>query len=105
VPPNGDLGSTQILTRHYGAQLQTTSQLTSSGTTPSRMSPQLSPSGLLKHLRMGSVQMLHHIMTTQIRDKNVNPFHLANFSSSLLTPNVTLFFFNIKNTGCRAIIS
>jgi hypothetical protein len=31
------------------------------------------------------------------------PFHLVNFSSSLLTPTVTLLVFNIKNAGCRAI--
>jgi hypothetical protein len=36
--------------------------------------------------------------------KNISPFHLSNFSSSLLTPIVTLFIFNIKNNGRRAII-
>jgi hypothetical protein len=32
----------------------------------SSMSPQFSPSGLSKHLRMESVRMLHHILTTQM---------------------------------------
>jgi hypothetical protein len=36
--PNGDLGSTQILTRHFDAQSQIVSQLVSSGTTPSSKS-------------------------------------------------------------------
>jgi hypothetical protein len=31
----------------------------------SQKSSQLSPSRLLKHLRTGSVQMPHHILTTQ----------------------------------------
>jgi hypothetical protein len=65
-PVNGDLGSTQILTRHYGAQSQTISQLQSSGTTPTSNSPQLSPCGLSKHLRTGSVRMSHHILTTRM---------------------------------------
>jgi hypothetical protein len=51
-PPNGDLVSTQILSRHYGAQSYTVSQLESSGTTPTNKCPQLSPSELLKHLWM-----------------------------------------------------
>jgi hypothetical protein len=55
-PPNGDLGSTQILTQHYSAQSQTVSQLASLGTTLSSKSLQFIPSKLLKHLRMGSVQ-------------------------------------------------
>jgi hypothetical protein len=38
-PPNGYLGFTQILTRHYDAQFQTVSQLTRSGTTPTSKSP------------------------------------------------------------------
>jgi hypothetical protein len=38
---NGDPGSTQILTRHYGAQSQTISQLESSRTTATSKSPQL----------------------------------------------------------------
>jgi hypothetical protein len=33
---------------------------------PTRKSPQLSPSVLMKHLRTGSVQILHHILTTQM---------------------------------------
>jgi hypothetical protein len=44
-PPNGDPGSTQILTWHCGAQSQNISQLASSGTMPTGKSPQLSPSG------------------------------------------------------------
>jgi hypothetical protein len=38
-PPNGDLSSTQILTRHCGAQSLTLSQLVISRTTPSSKSP------------------------------------------------------------------
>jgi hypothetical protein len=34
-PVNGDLGSTEIPTQHFGAQSETVSQLESSGTTPS----------------------------------------------------------------------
>jgi hypothetical protein len=64
-PMNGDPGSTQILTQHYGAQSQTISQLESSGTMPTSKSSQLSPSELTKHLRTGSVRMLHHILTTR----------------------------------------
>jgi hypothetical protein len=37
-PPNGDLGSTQILTRQCGAKSQSVSQLTNSGTAPTRKS-------------------------------------------------------------------
>jgi hypothetical protein len=37
-PMNSDPGSTQILTRHYGAQSQIISQLESSGTTPTSKS-------------------------------------------------------------------
>jgi hypothetical protein len=33
---------------------------------PSSMSPQLSASGFMKHLRMGSVRIPHHILTTWI---------------------------------------
>jgi hypothetical protein len=65
-PPNGDPGSTQILSWHYGAQSQTISQLTSSGTTPISRSPQFSPSGFTNHIRSGSVQIPHHILTTQM---------------------------------------
>jgi hypothetical protein len=54
-PPKGELGSTQILTWHFGAQSQTVSQLMSSGTMPSSKSSQLNPSGFMKHLRMGLV--------------------------------------------------
>jgi hypothetical protein len=32
---------------------------------PTSKSPLFSPSGLLKHLRMGLMQMAHHILTTQ----------------------------------------
>jgi hypothetical protein len=63
-PLNSNPGSTQILTRHYGAQSHTISQLESSGIMLTSKFPQPSPSGLLKHLRMGSVQRLHHILTT-----------------------------------------
>jgi hypothetical protein len=66
---NDDLGSTQILTQHYGAQSQTVSQLESSGTTPTSKSPQFSPSGLSKHLRTGSVSMPHHILTTRVEPR------------------------------------
>jgi hypothetical protein len=65
--PNGDLGSTQILTRQYSVQSQTVSQLVSSETTPSSKSMEVSSSRLLKHLRIGSVQMPHHILTTQTK--------------------------------------
>jgi hypothetical protein len=65
-PQNDDPGLTQILTQQFGAQSQTVSQLVSSGSTPTSMSPQLSPSGLTKHLRKGSVHLPHHILTTRI---------------------------------------
>jgi hypothetical protein len=58
--PNSDPGSNQILTQHYGAQSQTISQLASLGTTPT------SPSRLTKQLRMGSVRIPHHILTTRM---------------------------------------
>jgi hypothetical protein len=64
-PLNGDLGSTQILTQYCGTQSRTVTQVMSSGTTPSSKSPQLSPSGLLRNPRMGSVQMPHHKLTIQ----------------------------------------
>jgi hypothetical protein len=54
---NIDPGSTQILTWHCSAQSQIISQLKSSGTT------QISPSGLSKHLRTGSVHTPHYILT------------------------------------------
>jgi hypothetical protein len=38
----------------------------SRGTTPTSKSPQLSPFGLTKHLRTGSVRILHHILPTQM---------------------------------------
>jgi hypothetical protein len=63
-PPNGDLGSTQIWTQHYGAQSQTVSQLKSLGNTPNSKFLQFSSSGLSKHLRMGLVLIPHHILTT-----------------------------------------
>jgi hypothetical protein len=63
-PANGDPGSTQILTQHCGAQSQSISQLESSAITPTSKSPQLSSSGSPKHLRIGSVHTLHHILTT-----------------------------------------
>jgi hypothetical protein len=65
-PRNSDPGSTQILTQHCGAQSQTVSQLESSGTTPTIKFPQLSPSGLSKHLSTGLVHMPHHILTTRM---------------------------------------
>jgi hypothetical protein len=39
------------------------------GIMPSSRSPQFSPSGLLTHLRMGSVQMPHHNLTTQTKSR------------------------------------
>jgi hypothetical protein len=63
-PPNGDPGSTQILTRHYSAQSQIISQLKSSRAMLTSKFPQPSPSGLSKRLRTGSMQMAHHILTT-----------------------------------------
>jgi hypothetical protein len=63
---NGDLGSTQVLAQHCSSQSQTVSQLDSSGTMPTSKSPQHSPSGYSKHLRTGSVHMLHHILTTRM---------------------------------------
>jgi hypothetical protein len=64
-PANGDPGSTQILTQHRGARPQTIRQLENSGTTPTSKSPLFSRSGLLKHLRMGTVCMPHHFLTIQ----------------------------------------
>jgi hypothetical protein len=63
---NGDLGFTQILTQHYGAQSQAVNQLMSSRTVSNSKFLQLILSGLLKHLRMGLVQILHHTLTTQM---------------------------------------
>jgi hypothetical protein len=37
----------------------------SSGTTATSKSQQFSPSGSMKHMRMGSVRISHHILTTQ----------------------------------------
>jgi hypothetical protein len=65
-PLNCDPSSTQILTRHYGAQSQPVSQLENSGTTLTSKFPQLSPSRLSKHLRTGSVQMPLHILTSRM---------------------------------------
>jgi hypothetical protein len=61
---NADPGSTQILTQNSSAQSQTVSQLKSSGTMLTIKFPQFSPSRLSKHLRMESVRILHHILTT-----------------------------------------
>jgi hypothetical protein len=66
-PIKGDLGSTQILTQHCGAQSQTVSQIECSRTTLTSKSTQLSPSGLWKHLRMVSMCILCHIMTTRTK--------------------------------------
>jgi hypothetical protein len=63
---NGDLGSTQILTWHYGAQSPIVSRLESSETTPTSESPRLSHFALSKHLRMGLVPTPHHILTTRM---------------------------------------
>jgi hypothetical protein len=66
-PLNGDPDSTQILTWHYSAQSETARQLVSlEETTPPSQSSQLTPSGLSKHLRMGSVQIPQHILTTRM---------------------------------------
>jgi hypothetical protein len=65
-PSNCDPGSTHILIWYYGAQSHTNSHLESSGTMPTSKFLQLSPSGLFKHLRMGSVQTPHHILITQM---------------------------------------
>jgi hypothetical protein len=35
--------------------------------------------------------------------KNISPFYLVNFSSSLFTPIVTQFIFNTKNIARKAI--
>jgi hypothetical protein len=64
------------MTQHYSSQSKTVSQLESSGTTSTSKFPQLSPSGLLKHLRTGSVQMPHHIMTTRMELSLCWPFYL-----------------------------
>jgi hypothetical protein len=37
------------------------------------------------------------------RDKNISPFHLANFSSALLIPIITLFIFNIKTQNIELL--
>jgi hypothetical protein len=68
-PLNNDSGFTQILARHYGAQSQTVSHHVSSRITPSIKSPQFSPSELLKYLRMGLVQIPHHILTTRMEPR------------------------------------
>jgi hypothetical protein len=57
-PMHGDPNSTQILTRHRGDQFQTVTQLKNAETMSTRQVPgQFSPSGLSKHLRMGSMHM------------------------------------------------
>jgi hypothetical protein len=63
---NGDPGSTQILTHHYGAQSETVSHLESLRTMPTSKSPLFSPSGLSKHLRTGLVRLSHHFLTTRM---------------------------------------
>jgi hypothetical protein len=45
---HGDLDSTQILTQHYGAKSQTVSQLTNSGTIPTRQVPIVQPLQVIK---------------------------------------------------------
>jgi hypothetical protein len=45
---NDDPGSTQNLTRHYGAQSQTVSLLESSGTTPTRQVLAVQPLQVIK---------------------------------------------------------
>jgi hypothetical protein len=60
-PMNGDLGSTQILTQHFGAKSQIISQLVNSV-----KCPLFSPSRLLKHLRTGLVHTQHHLLTNQM---------------------------------------
>jgi hypothetical protein len=64
-PKHGDPYSTQILPRHYGAKSQIIIQLTNVRTMSTRQVPnQFSPSGLSKHLRMGSVYTSHILLTT-----------------------------------------
>jgi hypothetical protein len=62
---NGDPGATQILTRYFGAQSRIASRLVNLWTMPTGKSSQFSSTGLMKHLRMGLVHSLHHILTTQ----------------------------------------
>jgi hypothetical protein len=64
-PMNGDPGSTQILTQHFGAQSQTAGQLTNSWTMPTSKSPLFRRSELTKHLRTGFVHLSHHILATR----------------------------------------
>jgi hypothetical protein len=64
---NGDPGSTQIRTWHYGARSQTVSQLMSPGTTLTSMSSMPSPSRLLQQPQTGSLRMLHHTLITQTK--------------------------------------
>jgi hypothetical protein len=65
-PMNSGPSSTQILTQHYSVQSETISQLETSGTTSTCMSPQLSPFELSQHPRTGSVHMPHHTLTSQM---------------------------------------
>jgi hypothetical protein len=51
-PLNGDPGSTQILTQHYGAKSQTISYLMNSGTTPTRQVPIVQPLQTIKILEV-----------------------------------------------------
>jgi hypothetical protein len=62
---NGDPGSTQIWTQHYGAKSQTVSQLVNPGITPSRQVLVVQPLQVIKTSQMGSVRIPHHLLTTQ----------------------------------------
>jgi hypothetical protein len=66
-PAYADPCSTQILTRCHSAKSMPVILLTNVGTTPIRqVQRQFSPSGLLKHLRMGSVRTSHTFLTTRM---------------------------------------
>jgi hypothetical protein len=62
LTPNGDPGSTQILTWHYNAKSQTVSQLTNLGITP------------IRHVLV--VQPLRDIETPADKVRHANPCHL-----------------------------
>jgi hypothetical protein len=64
--PNGDSGSTQILTQDCGAKSQTISQLTNLGPRPRGKYLLFSPSGSSKHLQKGSTHKPQCILTTQM---------------------------------------
>jgi hypothetical protein len=63
---NGGPGSTQILTRHYGAKSRTVSKLANSGTVPTKKVPVVHPLRVIKTPADGVGAQPPHLLTTQM---------------------------------------